>query len=95
MNCPTCEESSKLEKTQELKDGLRRRWKCKGCSTKFITKFSAIDGKVAEVFDRFVGELRFANTEEKKFRRTLDYAAAWSEIREAAIGTMYLPWRQI
>lgn len=95
MNCPTCEGQARIEKTTELKDGIRRRFQCKECSTKFITKFAAVDGEVVEVFDRFVGELRFANQEEKKFRRSLEYSAAIREIREAAIGTMWLPWRTI
>lgn len=97
MNCPKCYSAAGIKGGETVGDKKYRRRLCKNeeCGFKFRVELLK-DGN--EVFVNAVGDIETSPKVDagvKQGRRKLDYAAAIGEIRKAALGTMYLPWRQI
>lgn len=97
MNCPKCYTAARIKGGETVGDKKFRRRVCRNeeCGLKFRVELLK-DGN--EVFVNEVGSATTGPKVEfgvKQRRKTIDYAAAIHEIRSAAIGTLYVPWRTI
>lgn len=95
MNCPLCQSTAYVYSRAEVDGKPVRRRQCKdkeNCGVRFgVYVLPSGNEEFIRVYDAPVE----IETGVKQRRKNLDYAAAIHEIRKAAHGTMWLPWRTI